>query len=247
MSADPPGGPPEGPPRRRRVRHELEGGSSGRGGKPSQTVRDARKRGPSSAAWIQRQLNDPYVRRTHQEGWRSRAAFKLIEIDERFRVLRKGAGVIDLGAAPGGWTQVALSRGAADVVGIDLLPVEPVAGAQMLQGDFLDPDMAASVLEALGRAPDLVLSDMAANTTGHRATDHLRTIALAEAAADFALAHLSVRGAFVTKVFQGGGEGGLLTRLKQAFEDVRHLKPPSSRAESPELFLVARGFRGAAD
>ena len=206
-------------------------------------VRTAKKRTEQSARWLERQLNDPYVKRAKAEGWRSRAAFKLIELDDRFGIIRSGDRVVDLGVAPGGWAQVTLARGAARVVGVDLLHVDPIAGVELVQGDFLDPEMPARLVALLGGAPTLVISDMAANTVGHRATDHLRTIALAEAAAQFALDTLAPGGTFVTKVFQGGSDSGLLARLKQAFTQVRHAKPPASRAESVELYLVAQGRR----
>jgi len=196
----------------------------------------------SSRWWLERQLNDPYVRRAKQEGWRSRAAFKLLELDDRFGLVRKGAAVVDLGAAPGGWSQVALRRGASALVGIDLLPVEPMEGAEFLALDIAAPEAPALLLEKLGRRPDLVLSDMAANTTGHKATDQLRTGALAELACRFALETLSPGGVFVAKVFQGGLDQKLLAELKQAFAAVRHAKPPASRTESPEVFVVAQGF-----
>jgi 23S rRNA (uridine2552-2'-O)-methyltransferase len=200
---------------------------------------------PSSRQWLERQLNDPYVRRARAEGWRARAAFKLIELDERFHLIKPRARVIDLGAAPGSWAQVALARGAGRVVGVDLLPIEPLAGARFIVGDILDPAVAAELAAAFPDGADLVLSDMAASTTGHARTDQIRTGALAEAAADFALKHLAPGGAFVTKAFQGGLDPDLLARLKRAFTHVRHAKPPASRAESAEIYLVAQGFRGA--
>ncbi|HEY1300592.1 MAG TPA: RlmE family RNA methyltransferase, partial [Stellaceae bacterium] len=208
-------------------------------------VRSARRRKPSSTQWLKRQLNDPYVAAARREGWRSRAAFKLIELDDRFRLLRPGARVIDLGCAPGGWTQVAVervrNRGA--VVGIDLNPTEPIPGAMVLQGDFTDPAIEAQIRIALGGPADLVLSDMAAPATGHPATDHLRIVALAEDAFGFAQSILKPGGAFVAKVFQGGAEGELLAALKRAFAELRHAKPPASRAESAETYVVAKGFR----
>jgi 23S rRNA (uridine2552-2'-O)-methyltransferase len=213
-------------------------------------VRTARKRSVSSARWLERQLNDPYVARAKREGYRSRSAYKLIEIDDRHRLLKRGARVIDLGAAPGGWLQVAVARTGSSpsaplVVGIDLLEIDPVPGAILLRKDFLDDDAPAALLAALGGSPpDLVLSDMAADTTGHRRTDHLRTEHLAEAAAAFASEVLAPGGAFLTKVFQGGTEGDLLARLKRDFASVHHVKPKASRAESVELYLLAKGFRG---
>ncbi|MBW4091313.1 MAG: RlmE family RNA methyltransferase [Proteobacteria bacterium] len=207
-------------------------------------VRTARGRSVGSQRWLARQLNDPYVRAAREQGWRSRAAFKLIELDDRFHVLRRGARVVDLGAAPGGWSQVAVARGAARVVGVDLLPVEPVPGAELIVGDFMDPDMPERMAALLGGPADLVLSDMAPNTTGHGATDHLRIMALAELAVAFAVEVLTPGGSFVAKVFQGGSEKGMLERLKRSFAVVRHAKPPASRKESSELYVVATGFRG---
>lgn len=209
-------------------------------------LRQARKHSPASQRWLQRQLNDPYVRAAQSQGWRSRAAFKLLELDERFRLIRKGALALDLGAAPGGWTQVALRRGAARVVGIDLLPMEPIAGATLVQGDITDPARQAEVVALLGGRPTLVLSDMAPNTTGHTATDHLRIMALAELAVEVVGCVLAPGGSFVCKLFQGGAERQMLTRLKRDFAQVRHAKPPASRKESSELYVVATGFRGEA-
>ncbi|MDX2235712.1 MAG: RlmE family RNA methyltransferase [Hyphomonadaceae bacterium] len=200
----------------------------------------------SSREWIARQINDPYVQRAQAEGWRARSAFKLMELDDRFALIGKGMRVCDLGAAPGGWAQVALKRGAGAVVGIDLLAVDALPGATFLTMDFLDDAAPAALMTALGGAPDLVLSDMAANTTGHRATDQIKTGALAEAAADFALDVLAPGGAFLTKAFQGGLDGALLAMLKTRFTEVRHAKPPASRSASPEIYVVAKGFKGAA-
>lgn len=209
------------------------------------SVKDKGKKA-SSRAWIERQLNDPYVARAREEGWRSRAAFKLLELDARFGLLRAGLRVCDLGAAPGGWSQAALRRKAGAVVGIDLLPIEALPGATFLQMDFLAPEAPKALTDALGWAPDLVMSDMAANTTGHRATDQIKTGALADAAAHFAMATLAPGGAFVTKAFQGGLDAQTLAALKRAFASVRHAKPPASRPESPEVYVVAQGFRGRA-
>jgi 23S rRNA (uridine2552-2'-O)-methyltransferase len=209
----------------------------------SVSLRTARGRTTAQQHWLSRQLNDPYVLAARKQGWRSRAAFKLIELDDRFSLIRPGMRVVDLGAAPGGWTQVAVKRGARQVVGVDLLPVEPVAGATIIQGDFNDPDLPDRLRAMLGAAPDLVLSDMAPNTTGHAATDHLRIIALAELALDFAMRVLAEGGGFVAKVFQGGSEKQMLAPMKQAFASVRHAKPPASRRESSELYVVATGFR----
>jgi 23S rRNA (uridine2552-2'-O)-methyltransferase len=213
-------------------------------------VRSARRRKPSSTEWLSRQLNDPYVADAHRLGYRSRAAFKLIQLDDRFHLLRSGLRVVDLGCAPGGWTQIAAVRVGADkghgsVVGIDLLPTDPVPGATLLAGDFRDPAIAGQIRAALGGPADVVLSDMAAPATGHAATDHLRIIALAEDAFALAMSVLRPGGAFVAKVFQGGTEGALLAQIKGAFMTVRHAKPAASRAESAETYVVATGFRGA--
>ena len=213
-------------------------------------VKRARRRKPSSTEWLARQLNDPYVAEAHRVGYRSRAAFKLIQLDERFHLLAPGSRVVDLGCAPGGWTQVAVERigppdaTAGAVVGIDLNPTDPVPGATVLQGDFVDPAIAGQIRAALGGPADLVLSDMAAPATGHAATDHLRIMALAEDALAFAVTVLKPGGAFVAKVFQGGAARELLAALKQAFAEVRHAKPPASRAESAETYVIAKGFRG---
>jgi 23S rRNA (uridine2552-2'-O)-methyltransferase len=200
----------------------------------------------SSKKWLERQLNDPYVARARAEGYRARAAYKLIELDEKFQLIKRGADVIDLGAAPGGWAQVALKRGAGQVVGVDLLEIDPMPGAEFFKLDLLAPETPGVLLKALGARPDLVLSDMAANTTGHFKTDQIRTGALAEAAADFALEHLAIGGTFVTKGFQGGLDAALLTRLKQGFAKVSHAKPPASRAESVEVYVVAQGRKAPA-
>ena len=215
------------------------------------TTRIKRKSGlkESSRRWLQRHLNDPYVHRSKAEGYRSRAAFKLIEIDDRFHILKPGMKILDLGAAPGGWCQVAADRVKSDVdapsvVGIDYLPVDPVPGATILELDFLDDTAPDRLLEALGGNPDVVLSDMASPTTGHRRTDHLRTVHLVEVAVDFALSVLKPGGHFLTKTFQGGTEAELLTSLKKSFATVHHVKPPASRDESVELYLLAKAFRG---
>ncbi len=227
----------------------MSAGSKGGSNPPPRgtavTLRSARGRSPASQRWLARQLNDPYVRAAKQQGWRSRAAFKLVELDDRFKLIRPGSRVIDLGAAPGGWTQVAVRRGAARVVGIDLLAIDPVSGAELVQGDFLDEAAPTRLTALLGGPADLVLSDMAPNTTGHGATDHLRIMALAEAALDFALHVLAPGGAFVAKVFQGGSERTMLATMKRHFAVVRHAKPPASRKQSSELYVVATGFRPA--
>ena len=214
--------------------------------KLSVRVKKTKNRTPASRAWLERQLNDPYVAAAQAQGYRSRAAFKLIELDEKHHLIRKGARVVDLGAAPGGWTQVAVHRGARSVLALDLLPIDPVAGAVILQGDFNDPEMPVRLIAALGGKADLVLSDMAPNTTGHTATDHLRIVGLAELALDFALTVLADGGSFVAKLFQGGSEGAMLVTLKRHFVSVRHAKPPASRKGSSELYVVATGFRGGA-
>jgi 23S rRNA (uridine2552-2'-O)-methyltransferase len=210
-------------------------------------VKTAKSRSPASTRWLARQLNDPYVTAAKQQGWRSRAAFKLLELDDKFGLIRKGARVLDLGAAPGGWTQVAVKRGAASVLAMDLLPIDPIHGATIIQGDFADPDMPARLAAALGGGADLVLSDLAPNTTGHASTDHIRIVALAGMALDFAVQVLSPGGAFVAKVFQGGSEKQILDLLKRNFANVRHAKPPASRKESSELYVVAQGFRARAE
>lgn len=198
----------------------------------------------SSREWVDRQLRDPYVMRAQEEGYRARAAFKLKEIDEKFKILKRGARVVDLGSAPGGWLQVVVEKGASKVVGIDLLPIDVMANVTIFQADISEPGMTDKLIAALGEKPTLVLSDMAANTVGHKSTDHVRTVGLAEVAAIFAIENLAKGGNFVTKVFQGGAQKSLLDLLRENFDDVRHWKPPSSRAESPETFVIARKFKG---
>ena len=225
-------------------------GKSPGGRQLSVRVKTARGRKTSSTRWLQRQLNDPYVAEARRAGYRSRAAWKLAQIDDRFGFLGPGARVVDLGAAPGGWTQVAVERvgagkpGGGQVVGVDILAMEPIDGAELMRLDMTDADAGDRIRAALGGPVDVVLSDMAASTIGHRATDLLRTIVLCDAAAYFACDVLAEGGAFVTKVFQGGAEGDLLSVLKQRFASVRHFKPAASRDESPETYLVATGFRG---
>jgi 23S rRNA (uridine2552-2'-O)-methyltransferase len=225
------------------------GGSrlASRGGRGKFTrVKTARGRKSSSTRWLQRQLNDPYVAEAKRQGYRSRAAFKLTGLDESFKLLKKGMKVVDLGCAPGGWTQVAVEKvgPAGAVVGIDLKEVEPVGGAELMVGDMEAPDTPDRLKAALGGEADLVLSDMAAASTGHHATDHLRIIALAEAALDFAEEVLKPGGGYVAKVLQGGAENDLLARLKQNFRSVKHAKPGASRQDSTEMYVVALGFRG---
>jgi len=217
------------------------GDASGRGRVPVKVKKD-RGRTQSSRAWLQRQLNDPYVAAAKSQGYRSRAAFKLVELDQKFHFLKKGARVLDLGAAPGGWSQVAVAKGAT-VVAADVLEMEEISGVTFFQADLTEPDVPAMLKEALNGPADLVLTDMAAPTTGHRATDHIRTIALVEIALDVAEDVLKPGGAFVGKVFQGGSSNELLARLKKSFRDVKHVKPPASRAESVELYVVALGFK----
>ncbi|MGH7066780.1 MAG: RlmE family RNA methyltransferase [Acetobacteraceae bacterium] len=200
-------------------------------------------RSASSQRWLARQLNDPYVTAAKASGLRSRSAYKLLELNDRFHLVRPGAKVLDLGAAPGGWTQAALALGAGRVVAIDLLPIEPIAGAFILTADAADPDFVERLRPLIGGAADLVLSDMAPATTGHAATDHLRIMALAELAFERAADVLNPGGSFVVKLFQGGAEASFLSTLKRRFVSVRHAKPPASRPESRELYLVAMGFR----
>ena len=209
-------------------------------------VTTAKGRRPSSAKWLERQLNDPYVREAKAKGYRSRAAFKLAELDDKFHFLKTGARVLDLGAAPGGWSQVAAKKvgAAGTVVAADILEIVPLPGVSIVQTDIGDPDALPKLLEALGGPADVVLSDMAAPTTGHRPTDHLRTIVLLEAALDIAASVLKPGGAFVGKAFQGGATSELLARIKTMFREVKHAKPRASRTESVELYLVATGYRG---
>ena len=229
---------------------ETKAPSGREGGRSLKTrVKTARKRTLSSTLWLQRQLNDPYVAQAKREGLRSRAAFKLIEIDERYHFLKAGQKIIDLGAAPGGWSQAAAARIGARgrIIGIDLLEIEPMPGAEFKVMDFLDEDAPRLLMEWLGGKADVVLSDMAANATGHKKTDHLRIIGLVELAADFACRALAPGGSFLAKVFQGGTENELLAGLKRDFAVVRHVKPQASRADSSELYVLATGFRGRAE
>jgi 23S rRNA (uridine2552-2'-O)-methyltransferase len=208
-------------------------------------VRTARGRRASSTRWLERQLNDPYVKKAKAEGYRSRAAYKLIELDERFGFLKGARRVIDLGVAPGGWAQVVRQRlPQAVLVGIDLLPTDPIEGASLLQLDFMDDAAPEALKAALGGPADLVLSDMAANTVGHPQTDHLRTMGLVEAGLDFACDVLAPGGAFVAKVLAGGADNNLVAELKRRFTTVKHAKPPASRKGSSEWYVVAQGFKG---
>lgn len=230
-------------------------GEKERGRSLKTRVKTARKRTLSSTLWLERQLNDPYVAQAKREGWRSRAAYKLIEMDERYHLLKPGMKVLDLGAAPGGWSQVAAKRVQSEegkgrdkgrVVGIDLLDVDHIPGVEFTIMDFLEPDAPEKLKAMLGGPADAVMSDMAANATGHRQTDHLRIVALAEMAAEFACEVLAPGGFFVAKVLQGGTESQLLAKLKRDFAAVRHVKPAASRKDSAELYVLATGFRGAA-
>lgn len=208
-------------------------------------LRTAKRRTASSARWLTRQLNDPYVRQAKAEGFRSRAAYKLQELDERFHLLKGVRRVVDLGVAPGGWSQVVRQRAPqAGVAGIDLLPTDPIEGVTLLQMDFMDDAAPAALQAALDGPPDLVLSDMAANTVGHKQTDHLRTMGLVETAADFAIGTLAPGGAFVAKVLAGGTDTQLLALLKRHFSSVKHAKPPASRKGSSEWYVIAQGFKG---
>lgn len=230
----------------------VGGEGSGREGGRSlkQRVKTAKKRTVSQTRWLERQLNDPYVARAKREGYRSRAAFKILEIDDKFKLFKPGGRVVDLGAAPGGWAQVAAKRvqseeGRGKVIGIDLLPIDPIPGVVFEQMDFNDEDAPDRLKAMLGGPADVVMSDMAANTTGHKKTDHLRIIGLAELAVAFAREVLAPNGTFVAKVFQGGLETALLNDLKRDFTTVRHVKPAASRADSSELYVLATGFRGS--
>lgn len=212
---------------------------------PSKRVKTAKGRTASQVRWLERQLNDPYVRQAKADGYRSRAAYKLIELDERFSLLKGAARVVDLGIAPGGWSQVVRARvPKAQVVGIDLLPVDPIEGMTILQMDFMADAAPQALTDALGGQPDLILSDMAANTVGHKQTDHLRTMGLVEAAAWFAVDNLEEGGAFVAKVLAGGTDTELLTLLKKHFTVVKHAKPPASRKGSSEWYVIAQKFKG---
>ena len=221
------------------------GNRSGRSTTGKERVKTAKRRSPQSARWLERQLNDPYVKRAQSEGYRSRAAYKLIELDEKFCFLKGKMAVVDLGIAPGGWAQVIRRRlPKAKVSGIDLLPVDPIEGVTLFEMDFMDDRAPDLLIEALGQAPDLIISDMAANTVGHKQTDHLRTMGLVEAAAHFAVEVLQPGGDFVAKVFAGGTDPELLALLKSNFATVKHAKPPASRKGSVEWYVVAQGKKG---
>lgn len=212
---------------------------------PGERLRTGRGRSASSNRWLSRQINDPYVKRAKADGYRSRAAYKLAELDEKFALLARVNRVVDLGIAPGGWSQLVRARAPhARIVGIDLLPVDSIEGVQILQMDFMSDEAPAALLAGLDGPPDLVLSDMAANTVGHRQTDHLRTMGLVESAADFAIRELAPGGTFVAKVLAGGTDNALLTLLKRHFRTVKHAKPPASRKDSSEWYVIAQGFKG---
>ncbi|WP_395392084.1 RlmE family RNA methyltransferase [Novosphingobium sp. BL-8A] len=212
---------------------------------PKERLRTAKKRTTSSARWLTRQLNDPYVKKAKADGYRSRAAYKLIELDEKFDLFKGVERAVDLGIAPGGWSQVLrLKRPQAKIVGIDLLPTDPIEGVTIFEMDFMADEAPAALEGALDGAPDLVLSDMAANTVGHKQTDHLRTMGLVETAADFAIQSLAPGGTFVAKVFAGGTDTELLGLLKRRFTSVKHAKPPASRKDSSEWYVIAKGFKG---
>lgn len=233
------GGKPTGAKRKRQTKPDANNATR----MLHKKVRSAKGRKISSKLWIERQINDPYVQRAKELGYRSRAAFKLEDLDDKYQLIGKDSLIVDLGCAPGGWMQAAFKRGAKRIVGIDILPVEAVPNAEILHLDFMADDAPDQLKAHLDRAPDLVMSDLAQNTTGHKQTDHLKTVALVEAAAEFAMDVLAPGGHFVTKVFQGGTEERLLKRLKAQFDFVRHAKPASSRKGSPEIYLVAKGFR----
>ncbi len=215
------------------------------GKNPNEKLKTSKGRTASSIRWLQRQLNDPYVKQAKTDGYRSRAAYKLAELDDRFGLIKSAKRVVDLGVAPGGWSQIVRQRSPkAGVVGIDLLQTDPIDGVILFEMDFMDDEAPAALEAALDGPPDLVLSDMAANTVGHKATDHLRTMGLVEAAVHFAITTLEPGGAFVAKVFAGGTDGDLLAILKRNFSSVKHAKPPASRKDSSEWYVIAQGFKG---
>jgi 23S rRNA (uridine2552-2'-O)-methyltransferase len=230
------------PPRKRMVRLPTHGDDNARA-TPAR-LKSARGRTPSQQAWLERQINDPFAAKARADGYRSRAAFKLTELDDKLKLLKKGMRVIDLGCAPGGWLQVAKQRGITQLVGVDLLDVDPISGVEILKMDFTDPACGPALIAALGGQPDLILSDIAPNTVGHKQTDHIRIVGLIEAGADFAFEVLKPGGAFVAKAFQGGETEGVLKLLKERFTKVQHIKPKASRAESSEVYLAATGFKG---
>jgi 23S rRNA (uridine2552-2'-O)-methyltransferase len=214
------------------------------GREPTKKIKNAKSRKASSATWLMRHINDPYVQRAQRDGYRSRAAYKLLEIDEKHKFIKDGMVAVDLGAAPGGWCQVLQQKNCKKIVAIDLLEISPMAGINFMQLDFMSDEAPQILMDAAGGKVDLVLSDMAHNTTGHSRTDHIKIIALVEAAYEFARDILKPNGVFLAKVFQGGSEGTLLQQIKRDFTTVRHVKPAASRAESAETYLLAMGFRG---
>jgi len=215
---------------------------------PNTRIKTAKGRTASQVRWLQRQLNDPYVKKAKADGYRSRAAYKLMELDDKFGLVKGSRRVVDLGVAPGGWTQVVRQRSPqAAVVGIDLLPTDPIEGATLFEMDFMADEAPGVLMGALGGEPDLVVCDMAANTVGHKQTDHLRTMGLVETAVDFAVQNLAKGGGFVAKVFAGGTDHGLLMILKKHFTSVKHAKPPASRKDSSEWYVIAQGFKGRAE
>jgi 23S rRNA (uridine2552-2'-O)-methyltransferase len=232
----------EKPPRKRMVRPPSGGTEAGR--VVPERLKTAWKRTPSQQAWLSRQINDPFAAKARAHGYRSRAAYKLTELDDKLRLLKPGARVVDLGAAPGGWTQVALERGVTHIVGVDLLHVDPLPPAVILEMDFTDPACGPELIRLLAGPPDLVMSDIAPNTVGHRQTDHLRIVGLIEAAADFAVEVLKPGGVFIAKAFQGGETAEVIATLKRHFASVKTVKPKASRSDSSELYLVATGFKG---
>ena len=232
----------EEPPRKRMVRLPTHGDDNARA-TPAR-LKSARGRTPSQQAWLERQINDPFAAKARADGYRSRAAYKLTERDDKLKLLKKGLRVIDLGCAPGGWLQVAKQRGITQLVGVDLLDVDPISGVEILKMDFTDPACGPALIAALGGPPDLILSDIAPNTVGHKQTDHIRIVGLIEAAVDFTFEVLKPGGAFVAKAFQGGETEPVLKLLKERFTKVQHIKPKASRAESSEVYLAATGFKG---
>ena len=230
------------PPRKKMVKRPTGGTDEGRP-QPAR-LKTAKERTQSSQAWLERQINDPFAAAARAKGYRSRAAFKLTEIDDKYRFLQPGIRVLDLGCAPGGWVQICLERGVGRVVGVDLLAVDPLPPGVLLQMDFTDPDCGPLLMERLGGPPDLILSDMAPNTMGHRQTDHLRIVGLIEAAVDFSRTVLRPGGSFVAKAFQGGETSDVIAWLKRDYAEVKTVKPKASRPDSSEIYLVARSFRG---
>lgn len=232
---------------------DASAGGGGGARELKQRVRTARGRKTSSTLWLQRQLNDPYVAAARRDGYRSRAAYKLAEIDEKYHILKPGYRVVDLGAAPGGWTQIAVKRTGVEtnrgghVIGIDLLPIETIPGATLLEGDFMADDAPDRLKAEMGGPADVVMSDMAASATGHKATDHLRIMHLCELALEFAIEVLKPGGSFLAKVLQGGAEKDLMDMLRTNFKVVRHVKPKASRADSAEMYVLATGFKGRKD